>query len=191
MISWVELRLACRGLLLLARFDKQFLRYFDRSATGALRSFRLALVLLPVAWVMYWLDIDPSVPNTAVYLVARTVGYAYSWILFPMVILSVARLFDRDAEAPGCVAIYNWLSLLWVTLQIPISLLFAIYPNSGAAAVLSIAALLYSALVEGFFLIHAFRIHAWQAAILVIIDVALSIYVITPGAHALGLAPLP
>jgi len=190
MISWIELRLGCRGLLNLARFDTQFLRYFDRSSPGALRSFWLALPILPLALFAYWLGIDQSVPSTAVYLAARSVGYAYGWILFPIIILIAGRLLEREAEAPGCIAVYNWFSLLWVAFQIPITLLFAINPDSNLAAALGVIALFYSVLIEGFFLMHCLRIRLWQAVPLVIIDVVLSLYVISPAAHALGGTPL-
>lgn len=186
MIGRIEFQLGCRGLLHLARFDQQFLRHFDRTAAGALRSFWLALPLLPYALFIYWREMDQAVPNVALYMAARCVGYAYGWILFPMVILVAGRLLDRDAEAPGCVAVYNWLSLLWVVLQLPIVLLFVINPESGLATLLNIVALLYSVVVEGFLLIHCLRIRMWQAALLVVIDLVISLYVILPAAHALG-----
>ena len=46
MPSWIELRLGCKGLYRLALFDRSFLGFFDRSAAGVLRSFRLFLLLL-------------------------------------------------------------------------------------------------------------------------------------------------
>src|SRR5262245_28598196 len=121
MISRTEFRLGCRGLILLARFDPSFLRYFDRTAGGAMRSFWLAWPILPLALLVYWRDIDQSVPSVAVYMTARIIGYAYGWILFPLVLLMIGRLVDRDAEAPGTIAVYNWFALFWVALQAPIT----------------------------------------------------------------------
>lgn len=192
MISWAELRLGCRGLLLLARFDAQFLRYFDRSAAGALRSFQLALLILPFYLFQFWLEVDDAAAAGAGrYLAARTLGYAYGWILFPMVILLAGRLLDRDAQAPGCLAIYNWLSLLWVALQVPVLLLIIIDPDSGLAVTLSLVTLFYSVLVEGFMLMHGLRILLWQAAGLCAIDVALSFFLIAPLSTSLGGAAVP
>ncbi|HWA50823.1 MAG TPA: hypothetical protein VG742_21325 [Dongiaceae bacterium] len=191
MIGSVELRLGCRGLLHLARFDGQFLRFFDRSASGALRSFWLALLVLPFYLVQFWLEIDATVPNAGQYLAGRLVGYAYNWIAFPLILLFAAKLLEREAEMPGCIAIYNWLSLLWITLQAPLLLLFAINRDSSATIALSYLFLLYSVLVEGFVFVRALRIATWQAAVLVVIDVALNIYVIGPFARILGGATLP
>lgn len=190
MIGRVEFALGCRGLLYLARFDKQFLRHFDRTAGGALRSFWLALPILPFALFIYSQEMDQAVPSVGLYYAARCVGYAYGWILFPMVLLITGRLLDRDAEAPGCITIFNWVSLLWVALQLPILVAFAMSPNSGLATMLNIAALLYSVVVEGFLFLHCLRIQVWQAAVLVALDVVLGLFVIQPAALALGGAEL-
>ena len=186
MISWTEFRLGCRGLLHLARFDAQFLRYFDLSAAGARRSFSIALLVLPFALLLYWQDLDPSVPSAGLYIAARLVGYAYGWILFPMVILAAGRLLQRDAAATGAIALYNWSSVLWTVLQIPVTLLFLINPDSAVGNVLAVVALIYSMVVEGFFLRHCLRIEVWQAAVLVAVDIVLSLYIIVPTAQALA-----
>jgi hypothetical protein len=191
MISSTEFRSGVRGVLHLARFDKRFLGYFDRSAAGARRSFWLALIIWPLALVVYWIDIDQTVPSAGVYLVARSVGYAYGWILFPMLILVVGRLLGREAEAPGAIAVYNWFSLLWVALQIPVTILFAINPDSSLGTALGVVFLLYSMAIEGFFLMRCLQILVWQAAILVFVDIVLSLYLIAPAARQLGSAPLP
>lgn len=190
MISRIEFKLGCRGLLLLARFDASFLRYFDRTAGGARRSFWLAPVILPLALLVYWHDIDASVPSPAFYMVARTIGYAYGWILFPLILLTVGRALDRDAEAPGAITVYNWFNLFWVAFQAPVTLLFLINPSSSLGVLLGVAVLIYSIVVEGFLLKHVLRIQLWQAALLAVGDVMLSLYVITPGAVALGCKPI-
>jgi hypothetical protein len=189
MINWIEFKLGCRGLLHLARFDPQFPRFFDRSAAGARRSFSIAAILLPFYLLQFWLEIDKSVPSAGIYLTARTLGYAYSWILFPIVILLVGRLLQRDAESVGCITIYNWVSFIWIVFQIPVLLLLAIDPNSGLASGIYLISLLLSVLIEGFLFVHCLRIPYWQAAILVLIDLALSFYLIGPVSRALGCAP--
>jgi hypothetical protein len=191
MISWLELRLGCRGLAHLARFDAQFLRFFDRSSAGALRSFQLALLVLPFYLVQFWLEIDASVPDATRYFAGRMVGYAYNWITFPLILLFAGRLIERDADMPGCITMYNWLSLLWVALQLPVLVLFAIDRDSSVAIVLSYLFLLYSVVIEGFLFVRALRIAVWQAAVLVVVDVAINIYVIGPFSRVLGGATFP
>ncbi len=186
MINWTELRLGCRGLLLIARFDQQFMRYFDRSAAGALRSFQLALLTFPFYLLQVWLELDNTVSDAAQYLAGRSVGYAFNWMAFPLILLSAARLLDREQEMPGCIAIYNWLSLAWLAFQIPTLLLFAVDRDSSAAVALSYLFLLYSILIEGYLFVRLLRIPAWQSAVLVGTDVALNLFVIWPLSRALG-----
>lgn len=190
MLSWTEFRLGCRGLWLLARFDPGFQRYFDRSAAGALRSFWLALLILPYFLFQLWLDIDQTVPSAALCIASRSVGYAYGWILFPFAILFAGRLLEREAEAPGCIAVYNWTSLLWIVLQLPAEFVTLVAPQSGLADGLGLAALFASALIEGYMLMRCLRIVMWQAAALLAFDIFLSFFVVIPMFHALGCAPI-
>jgi hypothetical protein len=189
MISGIEFRLACRGLLLLARFDDGFQRYFDRSRAGALRSFWLALLILPYFLFQLWLEIDQTIPNGALYAAARGVGYAYGWIVFPLVILAAGRVLQREKEAPGCIAVYNWTILLWIVLQLPAEIAAGLDPKSGLATGLGLLALFANVLIEGFMLWRCLRILLWQAAALVAIDVMLTHFVIVPLFHALGGGP--
>lgn len=190
MPSWTEFRLGCRGLFLLARFDAAFLRYFDRTAAGALRSFWLALFILPYFLFQLWLDIDETVPSAALCVVSRSVGYAYGWILFPFVILIAGRMLEREQEAPGCVAVYNWTSLIWIALQLPAEFVGLVAPQADLANGLSLAALFASVAIEGFMFMRCLRILLWQAAALVAIDVFLSYFVVIPMFHTLGCGPL-
>ena len=41
----------------------------------------------------------------------------------PRPILTAARLLDRESEAPGAIALYNWTNVLWVVLQVPATLM--------------------------------------------------------------------
>jgi hypothetical protein len=190
MPSWVEFRLACQGLYRLALLDRSFLGLFDRSTAGALRSFALAVPLLPLYLWLISLNIDQSVPDTATCLAAKGVGYIYGWILFPFAILIAARLLDRDNEAVGCIAIYNWTSVLWIALQLPPAALDALSIAPDLAALLSLAIFVASLVIEGFLFVVCMRLAIWQSALLVAIDVVLSQGVIWPVSTALGCAPL-
>jgi hypothetical protein len=186
MPSWIEFRLGCRGLYRLALLDRSFVAHFDRSAAGALRSFGLALPLLPPFLLLVWLGIDHPVPSTGLYLIAKSVGYAYSWILFPFVILVAARLFDRGNDAPVGIAVYNWLSVLWMGLQLPIAVFALVDIAPGLAGFLNLAIFFASLVIESFLFIVALRVVLWQAAALVAVDVVLNQALIWPISDWLG-----
>ncbi len=184
MPSWIEFRLGCQGLCRLALFNRSFLAYFDRSMAGALRSFGLALPILPLFLWLVWLNLGEAVPSVPLYLTAKAVAYAYGWILFPFVILNAARLLDRDKEAAGCIAIYNWTSVLWMALQLPVTALGGL--SEGLANPLNLLLFIATLAIEGFMFVAVLRIAAWQAAALVAIDVVLGQGLIWPISDWLG-----
>lgn len=174
MPSWIEFRLACRGVVLLARFDVDFLRYFDRSAAGALRSFWLAPLLLPFELLSTYLLLGP-VPGIERLLAADVVGYAFGWILFPMVLLTLEGPLEREREVTGCIAILNWLQLLPVVLQMPALLAAVAGVSLNLINGLLLIAILFFSAVQAFMFMKALRIPLWQGIGLAIIDMLLNI----------------
>ena len=191
MPSWVEFRLGCQGLYRLALLDRSFLGCFDRSAAGAVRSFGLLLPLMPLFLWLVWLSTDAVVASTGLYLAAKAIAYLYSWLLFPFVILTAARLLDREPDGPGCIAVYNWASLLWMALQLPIAIVAALGVAPDLAWILNLAVFVASLVIEGFLFIVALRLVLWQSALLVAVDVVLSQAVIWPVSDWLGGVPVP
>jgi hypothetical protein len=122
MISFAEFEIALLGLLRLARVDAAFAGFFDLSLRGARRSFRLALPLLPVSLLLLNLNTEWKDADLVRVGSAELIGYALSWICFPLVLLTAARLIDRGSRIYGAIAIYNWLSVLSMALQIPIEI---------------------------------------------------------------------
>jgi hypothetical protein len=123
MISFAEFEIAFRGLLRLARFDGAFAGFFDLSQDGARRSFRLALPLLPVNLFLFNLNVPWPQDSDVVRIgSAELIGYALGWTLMPLVLLYCGRGFKLGPKVFGAVAVYNWLSVLSMLIQLPISL---------------------------------------------------------------------
>ena len=122
MISPAEFEIAVRGLLRLARFDAAFAGFFDLSREGARRSFRLALPLLPISlWLFNFNTTWPEGSDTVRIGAAEVIGYVLGWTLLPLVLLWCGRAFNLRPRVFGAIAVYNWLSVLSVAIQIPIS----------------------------------------------------------------------
>jgi hypothetical protein len=189
MPNWAETRLGLQGLIRLVRFDSTFLRYFDRSTAGAMRSFGWALLLLPVYVWQIWLQIDSSVPSPLAFMTAKLVGVTYLWILFPFVILATARLTDNEDEAAGCIAIYNWGNVLWAVMSLPTALLITFGASNSYVAPIDLITFIASLAIEGFMLARCLRIAAWQAASLVVFDVVITQVLIIPLTTYLGCMP--
>ncbi len=171
MPSWIEVRLAVQGLLNLARFNFDFLRFFDTSPRGALRSFWLALPIYPFYLLQIWpVNGQPPVPDMARYVAVMSVGYLYLWLLTPVVLTWIAALAGRRAEMPGCIAAYNWMNLLEVALSLPIlALLYADIPINVVKIVNEIA-ILISLVWTSFLFMRTLRLTLWQAGLAAIAD---------------------
>lgn len=166
MPSWIEFRLAVQGVLRLARFNSDFLRFFDVSPSGALRSFWVALPLYPYYLLQIWPTAgQPAIPDMALYIVSMTVGYLYLWLMPPFVLTWVAPLIGRRAEMPGCISVYNWTSLLWSAASLPVLLLdFAGMPAT-ALGFLGDVTIVISLVWEVFLLMRTLRLKMWQAGL--------------------------
>jgi hypothetical protein len=135
MISIAEFEIALRGLLRLARFDAGFSGFFDLSKDGARRSFLLALPLLPVNLLLFNLNITwPDGSDPMRIGAAELIGYALGWVLLPLLLLWCGHAFKMGPKVFGAVAVYNWLSVLSIAIQLPISIAirFGFDPTIGA-----------------------------------------------------------
>jgi hypothetical protein len=112
--------------LLLA--DARGLEWLDRSPSGAWRSFRLAILMLPLYLPFIWLDIDLSGTQAPLLriLIVELSSYAIGWSLVPLLMLYIAPLLKREKEYVGFVVAYNWATLILVLLALPIVALVAI-----------------------------------------------------------------
>jgi hypothetical protein len=171
MPSWIEFRLAVHGVLRLARFNPDFPRFFDLSPRGALRSFWIALPLYPYYLLQIWpVNGKPDVPDLALYVVAMSVGYLYLWLVPPCVLTWIAPLIGRRAEMPGCIAVYNWTSLLWLGISWPLLMLSYADLQEDLLGILGDVLTVISLVWEVFLLMRTLRLALWQAGIATIAD---------------------
>jgi hypothetical protein len=124
-LSLREASYALFGAWRLAHFDLQGTAYFDRSPQGALRSFWVAAILLPAYAVMVLLHLieRPPTLGPAALVLVHGVGYLVGWTAYPVAMLWLARLLDREAECFGYIAMYNWSQVLIMVVALPVSAL--------------------------------------------------------------------
>jgi hypothetical protein len=171
MISLAETSIALRGIGRILRFDRDFLRYFDRSRAGALRSFWMAAVFLPIFLIRFYVLHDPNdLPIDGRVLASILIAYAINWMAFPLVLLGLGPLLKRQAQVIGTIAVYNWLSLLLILLNVPIILLALIGLDWSILQLLDLATFLIALICEGYILAIALQIPGLSAAALVMLD---------------------
>ena len=114
MLTLRETTYALFGAWRLAHFDLQGTVYFNRSREGALRSFWVAAILLPAYAVLVLLRLadQPVTVGWPALILIHGLGYVVAWTAFPVAMLWVARLLDRDEEYFGYLAMYNWTQVL-------------------------------------------------------------------------------
>jgi hypothetical protein len=175
MISFAEFEIALLGLLRLARFDAGFAGFFDLSREGARRSFRLALPLLPLVLFMMHLNANwPDGTDMVRVVVGELIGYGLSWTCFSLLLLSVAKLIDRQSRIFGAIAIYNWITVLAIALQLPISVAAYYGLNASWAGALGDIALLFVTACEFFAFRRLLDIRIELTIALVVVDFVLS-----------------
>ncbi len=125
MLTLREASYALFGAWRLAHFDAQGAAYFDRSPQGALRSFWAAGLLLPAYAVLVLLHLSDRPPalGASGVILAHGIGYLVGWTAFPVAMIWIARLLDREEEYFGFLAMYNWSQTLVVLAVLPIAAL--------------------------------------------------------------------
>jgi len=190
MISLTETRAALRGILRILRFDSSFVQFYDRSRDGALRSFWLAVPLLAFFLFRLYLPHGPQPSSlTPRLLAAMVTAYAINWVYFPLVLVWLSRFIDRQAKVVGCIAVYNWLSLLTVFTSLPVTLLAWAGLDDGFLQGLDLVGLIIYLICEGFLLAVCLQISGFFAAGLVILDLVLNQILFNLADH-LSAAPL-
>ena len=164
MPSWAETRLACQGILKLARFDRDFVRFFDQTHAGALRSFWVVGAAYLYSLLDLWVGIQPQIASEARYTLAISVAYAVNSAIIPTALLALAPVLQREAEAIGAIAVYNWANLLWIALAIPLQMLELAGLPLDTLQFVWLGYLAIAGVFESFLLRHAMRV-AWPIAI--------------------------
>ena len=175
-----QLATSLYGVWLLLRWDAAGFGLFERSFAGFCRSYAVAFAFLPV-YAAHWLvtyDTAASKTPLAVYLFTETMSYVMSWTVYPLAMIYVARILDRDNRYFDYMVAYNWFQVAFVTMSLPISMLANLgVLNAQAATFLSLVAF------GAFFAYGTFL--AWRALLvgpltgfgLVLLDFLLSLLV--------------
>lgn len=124
MPSWAEALAACAGLKRLLTFDAGFVAWFDRSPAGALRSFGLALPVLPCFLVFYFYGAPIRPEIGMLQLVGATATfYALSWVMFPLLLIVIGRTLEREGQAIAALAFCNWFTAILTIAVTPLKVL--------------------------------------------------------------------
>ncbi len=164
------------GASRLARGDRDGMRGMETTPLGAARSFWVAAICLPFFLILRFVDADSEVA-TLRGVTAELIGYAVSWVLFPLFARHLAAGFGREALWPRYVAAWNWCNVVHYVLLLVLAMPALFGASEGLTALLSIAVLAYGIWLSWFVARTAFAIHGSAAAGFVLLDLALSLVI--------------
>lgn len=170
---------ALYGTLRLARFDAAGLQYLDTSPEGFWKSFTAALWILPIYLPLTALNYGfERAPLSGHVVALEVLGYVIAWTAFPVVMLSVTRLFQRRQHFIRYIVAYNWASVWQIALYGAVSLLTEIGVLRGAVGDFIGLAAFGAILFYGWFVARAaLDIPAPTAAGVVALDLTLALII--------------
>jgi hypothetical protein len=172
-----EVRLAMRGVLLLAQLDRRGFDWFDRSLEGFWRSYAAAFIALPIYAALLLLRAPSALEMPSDWLV-EAISYAVRWGAFALVMVPVADMLGQGRRYFDMMVPYNWaavpeVGLLLVTTIVGLS---ETLPGPLVDGLEFVA--LFSVLVfKGFIIKAGLGISTATAATLILGDVTLSFLV--------------
>jgi hypothetical protein len=171
-VDLVRVGTAVIGAWRLLRGDRGGLGLLDRGAAGALASFQAAIFVLPIwaliRWDMVGGAIDVAGPVQP--LVVETLGYVIRWAMVPVMLLVLADLTGRRAQAPLAITAYNWGQLIIAALIAPVLILLALGVPSDWLNPFYVVWLIGSFVYVWWILKAALGVDGWIAAAFVIVD---------------------
>lgn len=114
MLTIRELVRSIYGTWRLAHLDPGGMVFFDATTEGFWRSFRVAILLLPIELLALGLRLgmQPSEAGFGRILAVDLIGYAIGWMAFPLAAYYLVAALGREKEYVGYIVAYNWSSIL-------------------------------------------------------------------------------
>lgn len=182
MITGVEVRTALRGALRLAGRDPSGIEVFDISLRGFWNSFFAAVVAAP-----FYIIANMTRPadggaagsiHPVAALLTDSIAYVCLWVAFPLVMIHVARLLDRETRYIPYIVAANWCSTIPIALFAFIGLIGAGSAGTrGFADFLALVALLWALSFQWFVARVGLRIPGAAAAGIILLDFILSLLI--------------
>ena len=186
MPNWSEIISSVYGAWRLARFDASGMTYFKLSVEGFWHSFFAAVLIAPAYVILLLLRKNDRVVDAASpvsiandpNLIFEFFTYFSGWIIWPLAMLLIARLFGRLQNYVAYIIVYNWVNVIQISLLLPIALIIysSILPE-GISALLGIIVTMLIFFYLWFITRTALHVREWAAATIVTIDILLGLAV--------------
>ena len=185
MISLREIATGLYGAYRLAHLDTGGMAGFDKTLSGFWKSFFAALLAAPLYALLTALNLPDDTGKelleteggARVFLI-EALAYVIGWVLFPLVMIRITDLLQRQQEYFIFIVAYNWAGVLQIAIFLPVAALTVsgLLPLAGGNFLSTIV--LFAILYYQWFITRtALRIEVGAAVAIVCLDMALSILV--------------
>lgn len=180
MISARQLASSLWGVWLLLRWDTSAFAFFERNFAGFCRSYIVAIAFAPISAALWVISFDPGTAKIpfAVHFFTEAISYVMGWTAYPLAMIYILRLIERDNRYFDYMVLYNWLQAPLMVLSLTVSAFNDFgFLSAPAASFLGLITLgVFFA--YGIFLARAaLMISGLQALALVLLDIFLSILI--------------
>jgi hypothetical protein len=166
--------------ILFARGRAEGMALIPRDMAGARHSFLAALICLPVLLLLRaygWSGGGAPPQGVAVALAAELIGYTLGWVAFALISLALARQAKRESNWPGFIAAWNWSNLIQYALLIVLMVPGILGLPGWVGNALGLIAVGYAIWLEWFVTRTALSVPGATAAMFVVLDLALGLFV--------------
>lgn len=180
MLSAREAATSLYGAYRLARFDTRGMTYFETSLAGFWRSFYAAVIVAPFYAVLLVMRhaADTTGVGAVRFASVEAIAYVIAWVAFPLAMVPLARVLDREERYLGYIVAYNWASVLQNGVYLPLVMLgVAGTISAETAQALGLTAISLILVYTWFITKVALTVGAGTAAALVALSLVLSILV--------------
>jgi hypothetical protein len=182
MISLREVVASLYGTWRLARFDRSAVGYFDSTPEGFWRSFVAAVLAAPADLAIQLLfRVEPLPEDIVHYGLGLLVAYAFSWLVWPLAAVYLARALDRNDALLLYLTIHNWAQVLAVLFQLVVVILAVGLLPAPMVTLALLASVLVVLVYEWFIASTALRLDRLAAAAVVVAYFVLSVLVASIG----------
>jgi len=175
-----EIATALYGAYRLAARDPGGMAFFDASIVGFWRSFFAAVLIAPLYAVLLSVRYRIGLVDAPLerFIPIEAITYVIAWVAFPLAMVTVCRLMEREKKYLGFIVAYNWAAVLQNGVYLPVAILTVtggIPANAGNFLNLILLALILA--YTWFIAKTALNIPGPQAAAVVAFDFALGIFI--------------
>jgi hypothetical protein len=178
MLNIGKILAALVGVKRILRWETSAFDTFDKTAEGFWASFWVALGVLPLwGYVVADQMAQTLHPSPARYFAFQAIGYAISWLAYPLVMVRICDFLGRWPRYYTYMVAYNWFQLVQTLAWLPTIVLMSVGAPRGLVAIVWLITHGVLMLYAWFIARRGLQVEPSTACALVVIDLLLGLLI--------------